>query len=420
MRERIVDAATDIIFECGLGALTLASTGARVGLRTTSITHYFKRKDDLAAACFERSLERLETLVGQAEQQSSSRLRVAHYLEANIALLRRVRLSEDRPIPALSGILSISEPWRQRLVERYRDVFRRVRGFFGPMPDEACTRLNSARAHVLQEVIFWLPASLRDYAEDDFERFGRHLFDIFDRGMAAPGATWKPQPLSMAIDGEEPRGYRELLRAATLLINERGYSGASVNRIVAQLNLTKGSFYHRLESREDLTLDCFFDSFRTIARAQSQARGLEGDGWLRLTSTITALLGFQFSDSGPLLRTTALQALPAEARHDVMRESDRVARRFSGLVVDAMLDGSLRLVDPMVAGQALMAMINAAYVMKNWASRQPHAQAIALYASTILSGLFSEPPGCAAPDERRLRGRSGQTRGIAKIESVTE
>jgi hypothetical protein len=34
------------------------------------------------------------------------------------------------------------------------------------------------------------------------------------------------------------------LRAATRLVNEYGYRGASVDRIAAELRLTKGSFYH--------------------------------------------------------------------------------------------------------------------------------------------------------------------------------
>ena len=47
------------------------------------------------------------------------------------------------------------------------------------------------------------------------------------------------------------------LKAATRLVNEHGYRGASVDRIAAQLQLTKGSFYHHHETKEELIAACF-------------------------------------------------------------------------------------------------------------------------------------------------------------------
>ncbi|MDN8891457.1 helix-turn-helix domain-containing protein, partial [Staphylococcus aureus] len=54
---------------------------------------------------------------------------------------------------------------------------------------------------------------------------------------------------------------QRFLQAATRLINERGYRGASVERIASELNVTKGSFYHHLEAKDDLVLACFRRSF---------------------------------------------------------------------------------------------------------------------------------------------------------------
>jgi tetratricopeptide (TPR) repeat protein len=47
------------------------------------------------------------------------------------------------------------------------------------------------------------------------------------------------------------------LTAATRLINQRGYRGASVDKISQQLNVTKGSFYHHHETKEELIGACF-------------------------------------------------------------------------------------------------------------------------------------------------------------------
>jgi hypothetical protein len=58
--------------------------------------------------------------------------------------------------------------------------------------------------------------------------------------------------------------------------------------------------------------------------------------------------------------------------------------------MDGAAEGSLRPVDALIAAQALMALQNAAFDMRKWASTMPRPQAIAMYASTILYGLFDD------------------------------
>lgn len=386
MRERLVDAATEIIFERGLGSLTLAATGERVGLKTTSVTHYFKRKDELSSAVYHRALSRMEAMVADAAVLPTPAERMGHYVRAQLDVLRKVRLKSDIPVPPLSGILAVAQPHRSELVLRYRTLFRQLRAFFGPIEGSDDKRVMSARAHVLQEVIFWLPASLRNYAEQDFARFGDRLLDILEHGILAGGGDWTPTPMEVTAP-EIPERYHALLKAATSLINEQGYGGASVNKIVGKLNVSKGAFYHHLDSRNDLTLDCFFISYDIVTRAQVEARARIADGCGQLASAMAWLLNYQFSDQGPLLRVTALQGLTSEERMLVMQENDRVASRFSSMVLDGMIDGGARMVDPMIAGHALCAMINAAYVMRNWANRTDRDDAIHIYADTVLRGL---------------------------------
>ena len=59
-KETILAAATAILNRQGVRGMTLADVAANVGLNTTSVTYYYRRKDDLAAACFMRGLERFE------------------------------------------------------------------------------------------------------------------------------------------------------------------------------------------------------------------------------------------------------------------------------------------------------------------------------------------------------------------------
>jgi AcrR family transcriptional regulator len=94
---------------------------------------------------------------------------------------------------------------------------------------------------------------------------------------------------------------RETLLAATRLINRRGYRGASVDKISAELNVTKGSFYHHNEAKDDLVVACFDRTFEVMTRVQRVAMGLPGCQWTRLSSAAASLAEYQLSEHGPLL-----------------------------------------------------------------------------------------------------------------------
>ncbi len=390
-RERIIEAASVSINEVGIKGMTLADVGQRVDLNTTSITYYFKRKDLLAEAALARSIDLFEATVMEAGKQADPRARVSAYLRLTLEEWARVRRREEQPKARLSDIRAMTDPARGRLVERWTTVFRELREtLLGPAQTADEKALRTARAAVLVEAVFWLPAWLNAYSVSDFPRVHRRLFEIFDKGFAAD--DWRPKPLP--IDESEADGGAEaFLRAATRLINTHGYRGASVERIAADLDVTKGSFYHHLEAKDDLVIECFERSYDRVSRVQAAAILGGANACETLAGATTSLVDLQFFSDFPLLRTTALQALPADIRrHRVIERSDRMARRFAGMIADGISEGSLRPVDPMISSQVLMSMINNAFELRNWASRLPREKAVAFYASTMMSGLFSEPP----------------------------
>ena len=163
-----------------------------------------------------------------------------------------------------------------------------------------------------------------------------------------------------------------------------------MQKIASELNVTKGSFYHHLDAKDDLVLACYKRSLDTVADAQRLSDERGGSHWERLSGTIATLLDVQFSERGPLLRTTALSGLPGDARRAMVDRSNRIARRFAGTMSDGIAEGSIRPVDPLVASQALMAMQNAAFDMRKWASTMSRERAIGYYASTLAFGLFDD------------------------------
>ncbi len=388
-RDAILAAAAEAINEQSAKGMTFADVARRVGLNTTSVTYYFKRKEDLAAAAFEHTLDYLLVMLDTALEAPTPQERVARYLALNMARLRRIEAGAERPLAVLSDLRATEGPMRSRLMSGWREVFRRTRLLWGRAESRAAKDLHGARAHVLLENTFWLPVWLRRYEPEQYGRVEARLMDVFAYGLAGPGAAWAPALLDLAHGEREP-GRAQFLLAATRLINELGYRGASVQRIASELNVTKGSFYHHLDAKDELVTACYRRSFDTIADAQARADAAGGPYWDRLTSAVATLLDIQFAERAPLLRTTALSGLPASVRTAMVDRSDRIARRYAGTMMDGIAEGSVRPVDALVAAQALMALQNAAFDMRKWASSMPRDRAVAMYASTLFFGLFDD------------------------------
>jgi AcrR family transcriptional regulator len=244
---------------------------------------------------------------------------------------------------------------------------------------------------MLLEQLFWAAAWLPKYDPEDYGRVAERMCDILLGGLAGLGSAWAP----LAIPPEElaPRGRHEISRetflmAATRLINARGYRGASVDKISAELNVTKGSFYHHNDAKDDLVVACFDRTFEVMTRVQRLAMTLPGDQWTRLTSAAAALAEYQLSEHGPLLRTSALAALPETIRQEMVKHSDRVSDRFAAMISDGIAEGSIRPVDPSLAAQMLNANLNAGAELGFWVPDVSQKAAPAVFARPLLMGIF--------------------------------
>jgi AcrR family transcriptional regulator len=396
-RQDVIHAASALINELGVKGTTFAELARSIGLNATSITYYFDRKDKLVVAVYEATLDWLENAAREAAALPTPAERVRAFIAAHVALRRRIRGGESGLITALSEIRTLDEAAQVPLLAQYAHIVDHVRSFFGTGREGLKRSLDTARAHVLLEAMFWWPVWSLRYSTRDFDRLEARMFDIFARGLAGPGRGWEPRALDgggwRSADEDDAETGDAFLRSATVMINQRGYRGASVNRIAAALNVTKGSFYHHHSAKDDLVFECFERSYDRLSTVQLAARGIETDGWTQIASALSELIDLQFRDPMPLLRTTALQALPSDERVGVVVRSNRLANRFAGMLSDGIADGSVRAVDPLVASQLIMPALNAAYEARGWAARQPDpALAVKLYAWTLCAGVFTDPP----------------------------
>ena len=392
-REAILDAATGLLNTRGVKGLTLGVAAAAVDLSTTSVTYYFKRKDDLAAACMMRGITDMLGLVQEALAADTPQARLHALLSLYLERVRRAAVGLAPPLPLFSDLRALSMPQRSEVAAAYMKLFRRLRQIFEAPELAWLTRgRRTARTQMLLEQLFWASAWLPKYDPEDYGRVRERMYDILIGGLAAPDQVWKPMPLPMVqlapLDRHE-MSRQTFLMAATRLINARGYRGASVDKISAELNVTKGSFYHHNDAKDDLVVACFDRTFDVMTRVQRLAMALPGDQWSRLTSAAAALAEYQLSEDGPLLRSSALAALPESIRAEMVSHSHRVSDRFASMISDGIAEGSLRAVDPFLAAQMLNATLNASAELDVWVPGVSQKAAPAVFTRPLLMGVFA-------------------------------
>ncbi|GAA0333877.1 TetR/AcrR family transcriptional regulator [Sphingomonas oligophenolica] len=379
-----------LVNEKGVCAMTLQEVAQALDLTTTSVTYYYRYKEQLTAAVFEDTLGRLHDMVREAAGAATPQERVARYVEIYFDQFARGLRGKAPPLAVLSELRTLEDGARRPLLAKYQAIFRDVRRLFGEVDTAERKRLFSARAQLLNEALFWTIIWLPNYPLSDFHNVRRRMMDIFENGIASAPSSWTGSivdPDAGALEDAK----QDFLRVAARLINDIGYKGASVERIVSELKITRGSFYHHLEAKDDLILECYRHDYRRMTRIQQEVDRSERNALFRLAGSIMSVLTLQFEGSHPLLRTTALHAMPVGLRQQAIERFDRLARWLAGVLVDGMGDGSVRIVDPMIAANIIISTINSAYDLRGWARRQPREDAIDTYAAVLMTGLFDRP-----------------------------
>src|ERR1700742_3465298 len=98
-REAILAASTDLLNSRGVKGLTLGVAAAAVGLSTTSVTYYFRRKDDLAAAVMMRGVACLTQIVSLAMEKPTAAERLHSLLDLYLQRMRRAAVGEAPALP---------------------------------------------------------------------------------------------------------------------------------------------------------------------------------------------------------------------------------------------------------------------------------------------------------------------------------
>jgi AcrR family transcriptional regulator len=391
----IVRTAVDLINRKGVRGMTLVDVAAKLDIGPTAVIYYFASKEELAAACVLKAIETYGTLIAAAASAATPAERLRQFVKGYVAHARDVALGVRDPLALFNDIRALDDP---AVNLAYTDMFRSARALLAPSPPRGPERhVLNAVTHLLLSQLLWSVVWLPLYDPEDYDRLADRLLDVLENGLASPGVVLSTapasiSPLSPIADANGDVSRETFLRAATQIINEEGYRGASVDKISARLNVTKGSFYHHNDAKDDLVVACFRRTLDVMRRTQRAAIETASDGWGQISAATTSLVDCQVSGATPLLRTSALTSAPEAMRSELVSGFARISLNFASMISDGIADGSIRPVDAQVGAQMVTATINAAAELPFWAPALAPESAAAAYARTFLQGWRSVIP----------------------------
>jgi len=212
------------------------------------------------------------------------------------------------------------------------------------------------------------------------------MFDLLANGVGPEKYKWS-EPEAFKYD-ELSKSKQILLKTATELINMNGYRGASVEKIAGMQGLTKGSFYHHYKNKDELVAACYERTFAIIDDVLFREQKVRNHRE-QLNVVISNLVRFQLDPSGPLLHTNGMGALSAEKRTQIEDRFQKLSDDLMDLVIDGMIDGSVRPVDPIIASQMLIPTVFHASELPIWFPEIANQQnAAELYVQPFFKGIF--------------------------------
>lgn len=396
-REAVLDAAARLFNERGLEGAGLGDIAARVGLVKSGITYYFRKKEELAAACLLRAIGAARTLALDAAREDTVPRRVERFLVGHAEQLAAIERGERPAQIGFSETRALPDVQAAEVYAAYIELFRSVRSLLTGAGTAALGReARNARAHLLLSAAHALPAWVLRCEADEYPRLALRVADMMLHGVVASAEPWQSRAdLGVDVLPDPPVASdstaEAFLRAATELVNEQGYRGASVDKIAALLNGTKGKFYHHNQTKGDLVGECFERSYSVQRHFLRAAEATAGPHARRVAAFASAMVRFQLSGLGPLLRASAFSALPDEAHRDrVHRTGQRLSGRLASLLVDGLADGSVRPLDTALAADVIGATVNAALELKRWVPGATADSVTRLYTRPVLLGLLCE------------------------------
>lgn len=202
--------------------------------------------------------------------------------------------------------------------------------------------------------------------------------------------TVTPSPWRHRQGGQELK--REaVLHAAARAFNTHGFHNTSLDRIAAELEVTKPTLYYYFKGKERLLYACFLAGLAPILAALNEASEDSGPARERLYRVIARHAEAMASDFGWCLTRADDLNLGAELREHIRQRKSEIDHGLRRLIRAGIADGSIARCDPKMTALALAGACNGIAHWYRQSRALTPAQIAAEFITLFENGLKPRP-----------------------------
>jgi TetR/AcrR family transcriptional repressor of nem operon len=262
-RERLVDAATELMWKHGIGDVSVDMILERADVLKGSFYHFFSSKADLLLECLDnvwrRQAEQLAAIYGGAATPNEA-------LIQHLQMLAQVQIDGNERLGFVPGNFNMSMP-----TPLLREDAR-IAGKLQELMDSNLHYLEGGLQKIVdsagQSKSVKATARLLSYSVAGVvlaSRMNNSLKPLDDFKLILEDALAGPVPAQPRTPRVRPDTRRRLVDAATELMWKHGIGDVSVDMILERADALKGSFYHYFPAKADLLLECLDNVWRQQA-----------------------------------------------------------------------------------------------------------------------------------------------------------
>jgi AcrR family transcriptional regulator len=355
----------------GTRATTLGDIANSIGLTKTSLYYYARNKSELVYQCYLVSCDAGDEMMADAARQSETGLEcLINFVKLFFSRGDEIALRRHPHVAMLTEIPILAPGQRKEIEARVDKHFNTLLGFIQRGVDDGsikkCAPIPTTQAFL--SLINW---SYVWYGRTPLEKRAAsigQLIGLIKNGIAARpyslGQIEFPEEnksLPAGFDREEQNELKRIafLRAGSMMFNQRGYMGTSLDEIASQLDVTKGAFYYHIKNKEDLLYQCFKRTLELENQMIELAGSAAKSGAEKIELIMRYLFNIQNNDQGPLIRYRSLPSMSPKHRQDILQMTEGTSERIGTLIAEGISDGSIRDLDPSIVEKAIAGAVDA-------------------------------------------------------------
>jgi AcrR family transcriptional regulator len=355
----------------GTRATTLGNIADSIGLTKTSLYYYARNKSELVYKCYRVSCDAGDEMMAESAQHSKTGLEcLLNFVKFFFARGDEITQRRHPHVAMLTEIPILAPEQRKEIEARVDRHFNTLLGFIQRGVEDGsiteCAPIPTTQAFL--SLINW---SYVWYGRTPLEKRAASIEQLI--GLIMHGITARPYPLGniefpelhkslpAGFDRQEQNELKRIafLRAGSMMFNQRGYMGTSLDEIASQLEVTKGAFYYHIKNKEDLLFQCFKRTLELENQMIELASSAGKNGAGKIELVMRYLFNIQNNDEGPLIRYRSLPSMNPNHRHEILQMTEGTSERLGTLIAEGINDGSIRDVDPSIVEKAVAGAVDA-------------------------------------------------------------